>query len=247
MINGIKNYNRGTKIKCILLILTLCIPGISYAQNKFTFDQPVLRGTGCPRGTTSVIMSPDNQEITLLFDRFSAEVPQVDGDNDNDLVTSENPGRGNRRNKNRSHKVCNMIVSASLPEMRRIVGLGISIDFRGSTIIENNARAVFRAVLLKWKGPRGKRGKRHEVHRRAWRGQFVNDNWFINLHKLTKLRSGCSKKRERKVVFKLRNIIMASIPKRVDATNASALITLDSQDISGKMKFRVRTAPCRNL
>ena len=107
-------------IKTQLIMPLLCLTFIGFSafteevQASFQFGEITARGRGCPSGTTQVIKTPDQKAMSLLFDQFMAEVPQYDNDNDNDEVSGENPRRGRRDNVRLDHKVCKIIINASI-------------------------------------------------------------------------------------------------------------------------------------
>lgn len=215
-------------------------------EDTFTFDNPVLSGTGCPAGTTSVIASPDNTTLSLLFDRFEAKVPHNDTDNDNDADSDENPVKDKRDNPKLSHKLCNIVLGANLPKGFALDSFEVAIDFRGFTQVEKGARAVFKSLFLERKGLAPDGQHKTVLERREWKdrnGVGINEDWNIHTQKSLNLPSRCARREERKIRFSLRNIIKASIhaPR---TPLPSALIMMDSTDIVGSMKFKLNIKKC---
>lgn len=230
---------------------TFCVLGMGLsftvkAQNDFRFDQPVMRGTGCPQGSTSTVISPDQQEMSILFDRFTAEVPQYNGNNDNTEASDDNDPPGRRDDSRLSHKVCNIILSADIPQGQQVSGLQVSVDFRGTTIAAKGSRAVLRSALLSHRGPRRhENGTRQALLQKVWVGE-VQEDWSLNLTKVLPMQSVCAVNGDRKVNFALRNTLMARMNPNLPAGNSTmALIAMDSQDLAGRMRFKVTYKPCQ--
>ncbi len=141
-------------MKIFISLFTLLLIVFSYrsfSSDLFQFSNPLFKGSGYPKGSASTTLSPDNQEVSVLFDQFFLEVPQYNG--------------GNARN---SFKMCDMLFSAIVPNNHKIKSLIVSIDFRGNTYIEKKAQALFRTQFISFKGPRGTNN----------RGQKLLDNQF---------------------------------------------------------------------
>ena len=227
------------------LILVLSIKTL--AEDVFTFERITLRGTGCPQGTTSVIMSPNQQSISILFDRFTAEVPQTNAINDNDEAPIENGRRPHRMDRQMDHKMCRMEITASIPVGQKVESLEASIDFRGSTFLDEKTKGSFRSEMLKWEGIRGKGNNGRAIENKTWTGP-VMDNWVISKVQNLDVKSNCVrrdfKRDEKKIVFVLQNVLVArSMEKN---TEASAMLIMDSADMSGSLKLKIKTASCED-
>ena len=227
------------------LILFLSIETL--AEDVFNFERVNLRGTGCPQGTASVIMSPDQQSMSILFDRFTAEVPQANAINDNDEAPIENGRRPHKMDRQMDHKICRMEITASIPVGQKVESLKASIDFRGSTVLDEKTRGSFRSEMLKWEGIKGRGGNGRAIENKTWIGP-VMDNWVISKVQNLDVKSNCVrrdfKRDEKKIVFVLQNVLVArSMGKN---TEASAMLIMDSADMSGSLKLKIKTASCED-
>lgn len=224
----------------LLMLATLAAAG-AYGQSDFSFDSITYSGTGCPSGSASVTTAPDQQTVSIIFDSFQAQVPQSDGDNDN--AGPDNP-RGNRFDARLSQKLCNIAVSAQIPQDHFLEALEVQTDYRGFAQVESGAVATFRAMVMEWKGPRGGGARSNsELFLRQWQGP-QDEDWSVTTNKDISIKSGCAVRGDRQVKFMLRNMVMARISPRVNPNASSALIMMDSSDLHGLLKLRLRYRPC---
>ncbi|BAY41681.1 hypothetical protein NIES2111_60770 (plasmid) [Nostoc sp. NIES-2111] len=104
------SQNKGLKFSSAFLIsTTLMITSIelTFAKDKVKVKDTEYVGNGCPEGSGSVSISPDGQELSILFDQFIA--------------------LGNKETESR--KTCNFSIPIQVPQ-----GFQISIydvDYRG--------------------------------------------------------------------------------------------------------------------
>ncbi len=124
-----------TKISAI--IAGLLISSAAMAQS-LQLGAPSYGGTGCPGGSASTVLSPDNSELSILFDQYVAEA-------------------GNTTGKRVDVKSCNLAVPVRVPQ-----GWSIAIfkvDYRGYTAIPAGAQSRFNVEYF-WAGSRGPRTTR---------------------------------------------------------------------------------------
>ena len=97
--------------KRVLLFAALVLSAPAFAtHNDISLGEPGYGGTGCPDGTVSVTLSPDQKALSLLFDQYQVEV-------------------GGETGKSFDRKSCNIAIPVHVPQ-----GLSVSIlkiDFRG--------------------------------------------------------------------------------------------------------------------
>ena len=215
----------------ILIFLIFVLSVKTFAEDVFTFESVILRGTGCPQGSASIIMSPDQQSMSILFDQFTAEVPQTNAINDNEKAPIENGRRPHRMDRQMDHKVCRMVITAGIPGGQKVESLEASIDFRGSTVLDEKTRGNFKTEMVEWEGIRGKGVKSKTIENKTWIGP-VMDNWIISKVQNLDVKSNCAKRDfnrdEKKIVFVLQNVLV------------------DSADMSGSLKLKIKTATCED-
>ena len=121
---GSKNLLSRAVMGCMLSLATLA--GVSLAssnanaQAAITLGTPAYGGTGCPAGSASVTLSPNNSALSILFDSYVAEA-------------------GNGRTVDR--KSCNIAIPVHVPQ-----GYSISVfqvDYRGFLSLPSGARSTF--------------------------------------------------------------------------------------------------------
>ena len=81
--------------KKIALIAALTVSAGAFAQG-LQLGYPSTGGNGCPQGTVSATLSPDNSQLSILFDQFLAEA---------------GPGVG----KTIDRKSCNIAIPVTVP------------------------------------------------------------------------------------------------------------------------------------
>ncbi len=123
-------------MKKLLLTLGLslaCLGNYANAQSVLQLGYPGHAGSGCPAGTASAILSPDNTALTLLFDQYVAQA-----------------GGASRLSMDR--KNCNISIPVLVPE-----GYSVSIltvDYRGFVSIPRGGSGRFSAEYF-FAGSRG--------------------------------------------------------------------------------------------
>lgn len=228
-------------MKSFLVLASLTFfAATSNAQVVFT--GVTYSGSGCPQGTVSTAISPDGSSLSILFDEFRAEVPQYDGNNDN----SELPRGPRSRNRNTptvSHKNCALSFTASLPAGVKADSLEINMQARGATFTDQGVQASFSSILVGYNGLARSRGNPTVVAVKNWRGNVsVSEDWTQSPKSVVALNSACSGGQGRDIRFDLKNHVSAEI---LDGNlQKTGLITVDSNDVNGLLKFTLRTRPC---
>lgn len=103
--------------KAVVLLCTLLLSGLANAQ-KLRLGEPAYGGTGCPAGSASVALSPDQQSLSILFDQYVVEA-----------------GGG----KTFDRKNCNIAIPVHVPQGYSVSV--IAIDYRGFIGLPAGARA----------------------------------------------------------------------------------------------------------
>jgi len=100
---------------------TLVATSGAYADS-IKLGEPGYGGNGCPAGTASTILSPDQKSLSILFDQYAVEA-------------------GGATNKALDRKSCNIAIPVHIPQ-----GLSVSvlaIDYRGFNAIPSGAKTTF--------------------------------------------------------------------------------------------------------
>jgi hypothetical protein len=116
-------------------VLALVIPLLALTAwaDDLRIGYPGYGGTGCPAGSASVVVSPDQKALSILFDSYIVEA-------------------GYTTNRSIDRKSCNLTVPVHVPQ-----GYSISIfhvDYRGFNAIPSGGNSRFTAEYF-WAGARG--------------------------------------------------------------------------------------------
>ena len=109
--------------KCASLSLLVVSLG-AFAQDDIQLGHPAYGGNGCPNGTASVALSPDNKSLSIIFDQFLIEA---------------GPGVG----KTIDRKSCNIAIPVHVPQGMSVSV--ISVDYRGFVSLPSQAQATLTA------------------------------------------------------------------------------------------------------
>jgi hypothetical protein len=225
------------------LIMIASLLFIGAAQAQINFDQVTHRGTGCPTGTVSTAVSPDGSTLSILFDEFRVEVPQFDQNNDNGELRHP---RAQRNNPLLSHKNCNLSFTAHLPPGTTAESLEVSVQARGATMLEAGVQGYFASILVGYEGLASSRGRPTVLVTKNWRNprmaNGVDEDWTATPKAVVPLHSACAGAQGRSIRFDLKNHINAEIVS--GDVSRSGLISVDSADVSGMLKFTLRTRRC---
>ena len=140
-------------MKRLALILGMMIASTgAFAQPVITLGEPGYGGTGCPAGSVSVTLSPDQTALSLLFDGYLVEAGGTSG-------------------HSFDRKSCNIAIPVHVPQ-----GLSVSIiavDYRGFNQLPAGGRSQFNVEYF-FAGGRG------PVFRRDFNGPLSSDYLIQN-------------------------------------------------------------------
>ncbi|HXH31288.1 MAG TPA: DUF4360 domain-containing protein [Bacteriovoracaceae bacterium] len=227
-------------------ILTLSFMLLSMnAFSQIQFQDFSYFGNGCADGTVSSTVTPDGSTLSILFDEFRIEVPHTETASGGRTI----PGRRRGEHQSPPHinqKKCNLVFTAAIPLGSKVESLEISLQARGATILDPGIRGQFTTLLLGYDGLARSNGKITPVIQKLWNSSAgaVDDSWNASPVMNIPLNSGCSAGAGKTISFQLRNDMNAEILDQ-DLTR-HGLITVDSADMSGMLKFTLRTRPCGN-
>ena len=115
-------------MKLVNLLLAVAVIAAAYSasaaviQDTLLIGNPSYGGAGCPAGSASVTLSPDQKSLSILFDQFTVEAGGMTG-------------------KRVDRKACNIAIPVHVPQ-----GLSISIiaiDYRGFNSLPSGAQSQF--------------------------------------------------------------------------------------------------------
>ncbi len=116
------------------LLSTMSLAQADLIPNDIQLGQPAYGGNGCPAGSASAVLSPDNKSLSILFDQFIVEAGGA--------------------NATVARKSCNIAIPVHVPQ-----GYSLSIiavDYRGYVSLPDRAQARLTAeyFLAGTLGPR---------------------------------------------------------------------------------------------
>lgn len=122
-------------MKATLLIAGLLATQIAWSQllPGVRLGEPSYGGTGCPAGTASVSLSPDADEISILFDQFVAEA-------------------GHPTGRRTDRKACNLSIPLHIPQ--GYSATVVQTDFRGFNLVPSGGVNRINTEYF-WAGSRG--------------------------------------------------------------------------------------------
>jgi|GEM_PF-2088970 len=224
----------------MILVATLNIT----LASDLSFTDIVARGSGCPAGSTDIVTSPDGKSVSLLFNEMLIELPQYNGENENDVDT-DGHRRASRFDKNISQKICNILVEAQLPANHKVDRIEVKMDMRGSTFMDEGVEASFHTQLINYKGPKRQNDKKVDfVARKLWLSGPVDEDWIVSKTRNIRINGNCSRHGDQKSQFAIRNILRGSIKPEGQRLDSMLFLGLDSQDLVGKLDVTVHSSPC---
>ncbi|OFZ51344.1 MAG: hypothetical protein A2381_06255 [Bdellovibrionales bacterium RIFOXYB1_FULL_37_110] len=138
--------------KIALKILAIVLFTSAAYADEIYLGQPGYGGNGCPQGTASATVSPDQKSLSIIFDQFVAEAGGMTG-------------------KSMDRKTCSIAVPVHVPQ-----GYSISIiavDYRGFNSLPTGAYSRFTSEYF-FAGQRG------PMFSRDFYGQLENEYLFKN-------------------------------------------------------------------
>ncbi len=109
------------KILSIMALATLLWSPVN-AQDDISLGEPGYGGTGCPSGSASATLSPDNKSLSIIFDDFYVEAGAANG-------------------RRLARKNCSIAIPVHVPQ-----GMSVSVidvDYRGYVSLPSRAQARF--------------------------------------------------------------------------------------------------------
>ncbi len=129
----------------------MILAGTQAHAESLRLGQAAYGGTGCPAGTASVTVSPDQSALSILFDSYVAEA-------------------GNTTGKTIDRKSCNISIPVTVPNGYSVAVF--QVDYRGFTAVPRGAQVRFDAEYF-WAGSTGFRVSRQ------FAGPY-NDNYTVS-------------------------------------------------------------------
>lgn len=135
-----------------MLCLLTTLAHADFSPNDIQLGQPAYGGNGCPAGSASAVLSPDNKSLSVLFDQFIVEAGGA--------------------NSTVARKSCNIAIPVHVPQ-----GYSLSIiavDYRGYVSLPAQAQARMTAEYF-LAGSIGPRFDKQFIGRTDTDYTFTND------------------------------------------------------------------------
>lgn len=140
-------------MRMLLASVALVAAGsLAQAQDDIALGEPAYGGSGCPRGTVSTILSPDQKALSVLFDEYQVAA-------------------GGGTGKSFDRKSCNLAIPVHVPQGRSVSIL--AVDYRGYNQLPSGANSQFNVEYF-FAGGRG------PTFRKSFRGPLESDYIISN-------------------------------------------------------------------
>ena len=106
----------------IMISFALVLIGTLAQAQQLQLGNPAYGGTGCPSGTASAVLSPDNQSLSIIFDAYQVAASRVSG-------------------KSFDRKSCNLAIPVTIPQGYSLAIY--SVDYRGFNHLPDGANSEF--------------------------------------------------------------------------------------------------------
>ena len=106
----------------LVALSALAMAGTASAQNDIALGTPGYGGTGCPSGSVSATLSPDNKALSLIFDQYQVSA-------------------GGTTGRSFDRKSCNVAIPVFVPEGYSVAV--VAIDYRGFNRLPSRASSQF--------------------------------------------------------------------------------------------------------
>ncbi len=121
------------KLLTTLFASAMLVAAMDAKADTLRLGDAAYGGTGCPAGSASVTVSPDQQALSILFDSYVTEA-------------------GYTTNKQIDRKSCNITIPVQVPQGYSVAVF--AVDYRGFNALPNGGRSRFNAEYF-WAGSRG--------------------------------------------------------------------------------------------
>jgi hypothetical protein len=111
----------------------LAMAGTASARDDIRLGQPGYGGTGCPSGSVSTTLSPDQKSLSLIFDEYSVSA-------------------GGETGRSFDRKSCNVAIPVHVPQGYSLAVL--AVDYRGFNHLPRGASSQFNVEYF-FAGARG--------------------------------------------------------------------------------------------
>lgn len=135
-----------------MLCLLTTLAHADFSPNDIQLGQPAYGGNGCPAGSASAVLSPDNKSLSVLFDQFIVEAGGA--------------------NSTVARKSCNIAIPVHVPQGYSLSI--ISVDYRGYVSLPAQAQARMTAEYF-LAGSIGPRFDKQFIGRTDTDYTFTND------------------------------------------------------------------------
>lgn len=136
----------------LTLFAAIALLSTTAHADGLTLGEPSYGGSGCPNGSASTTLSPDQKSLSILFDEYIVEAGGEDG-------------------KRMARKSCNIAIPVHVPQ-----GYSVSIfkvDYRGYAFVPYGGQGRFNVEYF-FAGRRGPR------FRKTFRGEYDDEFMLTN-------------------------------------------------------------------
>ena len=237
--------------KILLSLFFLMTTNISSAQSLF--EGVMAKGVGCPQGTASIVMAPDNKSFSILFDQFTAGLPKTSTLNDNKEAVALGVLPSTFVNSSMVElKMCTISFTLNLPGRTRTHDLEVSYDYRGHLYLDQGLGAFFKSLMFQVAINAHGTGPSNHVHtlieNNSFQAPAMNLDQDLTISNIQKIRVTSTPKIKavngqqvylNQLFMGFKNVMGVHGLNPTLNSALSGQLTIDSSDIAGKMTVRL--------
>jgi hypothetical protein len=237
--------------KIFLIVLFLITSKASFAQSLF--EGVMARGVGCPQGSVSIVMAPDNKSFSILFDRFMAGLPKTSQLNDNKEAVAIGALPPTFANSTMVElKMCTISFTLNLPGRTRTHELEVSYDYRGHLYLDQGLGAFFKSMMFQVAINNHGTGPSSHMNRlienNSYQASIMNIDQELIISNTQKIRVNSVPKIKavngqqvylNQLFMGFKNITGVHGLNPMQNSALAGQLTIDSSDIAGKMTVRL--------
>jgi hypothetical protein len=221
----------------IFLVMSSIFSTLVLSADNIQFQNVRVGGMGCQSDMTQIVFSPDNSELSILFQNYESRVPvpRTGSLKDNPYV---------------SQIPCNLFFEVNVPRGQKLQSLELTYNMRGNATFDVGVQGYFKSYLMNAMGlgieNRMGRGPQLLIEK-VWTNTSINqsDDFVLSSTKRIDFLSDCNNGNiGSKIMVNLQHHIYTQITVPYQNTNVEGAIVVDSSDMNGGIKLKASSVAC---